>query len=192
MMVLLLSSPGSTRTMSRGVASMNREHAQPCAAQECLGICTQPPHGATHFCNGLTSLTKLWRPASFLLATGFPITHKCCTLRGSAHILSAAQHGFLRMGSKPCRVQPLRLIITSATLDGEKFSAYFGDCPVFDVPGRQFPVKVEHSLDNHGSNYLEAAVETALMLHETEPPGDARRTSWGGQQWPWEPPQYVV
>jgi hypothetical protein len=25
---------------------------------------------------------------------------------------------------------PLKLIITSATLDGEKFSTYFNDCPV--------------------------------------------------------------
>jgi hypothetical protein len=69
-------------------------------------------------------------------------------------------------------VQPLRLVITSATLDGEKFSAYFGDCPVFDVPGRQFPVQVVHSLDEHRSDYLQAAVDTALTLHESEPPGE--------------------
>lgn len=78
--------------------------------------------------------------------------------------------------SQLCRVQPLRLIITSATLDGEKFSAYFGDCPVFDVPGRQFPVTVEHTLDDHQSNYLDAAVDTALMLHETEPAGKKATT----------------
>jgi hypothetical protein len=28
------------------------------------------------------------------------------------------------------RERPLKLVVTSATLDGEKFSAYFGDCPV--------------------------------------------------------------
>ena len=77
-------------------------------------------------------------------------------------------------GGGACRVQPLRLVITSATLDGETFSTYFGDCPVFDVPGRQFPVEVVHSLDEHCSNYLQAAVDTALTLHESEPPG-ARR-----------------
>ena len=33
-------------------------------------------------------------------------------------------------------------MITSATLDGEKFSTYFGDCPVFTIPGRCFDVAV--------------------------------------------------
>ena len=28
------------------------------------------------------------------------------------------------------RLQPLKLLVTSATLDGDKFSAYFGGCPV--------------------------------------------------------------
>lgn len=30
----------------------------------------------------------------------------------------------------------LRVLITSATLDGEKFAQYFGDCPVIRVPGK--------------------------------------------------------
>jgi ATP-dependent RNA helicase DHX29 len=38
----------------------------------------------------------------------------------------------------------------SATLDAEKFSSYFGGCPVLQVPGRTFPVEVR---------YLEDAVE---------------------------------
>lgn len=38
----------------------------------------------------------------------------------------------------------------SATLDAEKISAYFGGCPVLQVPGRTFPVDVK---------YLEDAVE---------------------------------
>jgi ATP-dependent RNA helicase DHX8/PRP22 len=29
-----------------------------------------------------------------------------------------------------CRAKPLKLIITSATLDGEKFSVYYNNCPV--------------------------------------------------------------
>ena len=38
----------------------------------------------------------------------------------------------------------------SATLDADKISAYFGGCPVLQVPGRTFPVDVR---------YLEDAVE---------------------------------
>lgn len=32
--------------------------------------------------------------------------------------------------------------MTSATLDAEKFSSYFFDCPIFTIPGRTFPVEV--------------------------------------------------
>ena len=34
-----------------------------------------------------------------------------------------------------------RLLITSATLDAEKFSEFFGKCPVINVPGRMHPVE---------------------------------------------------
>ncbi len=30
----------------------------------------------------------------------------------------------------------------SATVDSEKFSAYFQHCPVLNIPGRTFPVEV--------------------------------------------------
>ncbi len=33
-----------------------------------------------------------------------------------------------------------KLIVTSATLDAEKFSSFFGNAPVFMIPGRTFPV----------------------------------------------------
>ncbi|PNX75164.1 putative pre-mRNA-splicing factor ATP-dependent RNA helicase-like protein, partial [Trifolium pratense] len=35
----------------------------------------------------------------------------------------------------------LRLIVTSATLDAEKFSGYFFNCNIFTIPGRTFPVE---------------------------------------------------
>ena len=35
----------------------------------------------------------------------------------------------------------LRLVVTSATLNADKFSSYFGHCPVIRVPGRVFPGK---------------------------------------------------
>ena len=31
--------------------------------------------------------------------------------------------------------QDFKLIVTSATLDAEKFSRYFLDCPIFTIPG---------------------------------------------------------
>jgi len=38
----------------------------------------------------------------------------------------------------------LKIIITSATLDADKFSAYFHNCPIIHIPGRNFPVDVYH------------------------------------------------
>ena len=40
----------------------------------------------------------------------------------------------------------LKVIITSATLDAEKFSEYFNKCPIFTIPGRTFPVEILYAL----------------------------------------------
>ena len=53
----------------------------------------------------------------------------------------------------------LRLIVTSATLDAEKFSAYFEDCPIFRIPGRIYPVEILFSKEPE-SDYLEASLIT--------------------------------
>ena len=38
-----------------------------------------------------------------------------------------------------------KLVVTSATMDAQKFSNFFGGVPIFQIPGRTFPVDV-HSL----------------------------------------------
>jgi len=38
----------------------------------------------------------------------------------------------------------LRLVVMSATLDAAPIAGYLGGCPVIDVPGRPFPVAIEH------------------------------------------------
>ena len=43
------------------------------------------------------------------------------------------------------RRKELRVIVTSATLDVDKFSSYFNSCPVIRIPGRVFPVDIYHS-----------------------------------------------
>ena len=41
------------------------------------------------------------------------------------------------------RARPaLKIIVMSATLDIEKFSHFFGNCPVFSIPGRMFAVDI--------------------------------------------------
>ncbi|XP_027769173.1 pre-mRNA-splicing factor ATP-dependent RNA helicase DEAH1-like [Solanum pennellii] len=65
----------------------------------------------------------------------------------------------------------LKLLISSATLDAEKFSDYFDRAPIFNIPGRRFPVEIHH-LKAPISDYLDAAVVTALQIHATQPQGD--------------------
>jgi ATP-dependent RNA helicase DHX29 len=49
----------------------------------------------------------------------------------------------------------------SATVDAQKFSSYFGGCPVVQVPGRTFPVEVR---------FLEDIIEdTEYFLEEDSP-----------------------
>lgn len=40
------------------------------------------------------------------------------------------------------RRSDLKLIVTSATMDAEKFAAFFGNVPIFHIPGRTFPVDI--------------------------------------------------
>lgn len=65
----------------------------------------------------------------------------------------------------------LRLIVTSATLDADKFSEYFNQCPIFSIPGRTYPVEIMYSKEPE-SDYLDAALITVMQIHLTEPSGD--------------------
>jgi len=73
---------------------------------------------------------------------------------------------------KAVKIRPeLKLIVTSATLDAEKFSSYFFNSHIFTIPGRTFPVEILYSKDPE-QDYVEAALMTVLQIHLTEPSGD--------------------
>lgn len=57
----------------------------------------------------------------------------------------------------------LSLIITSATLDGEKFAAYYDGCPVFNVAGRSYDVDIIHSKEMHDKDYRKACLSHFLL-----------------------------
>lgn len=67
--------------------------------------------------------------------------------------------------------EDFKLIVTSATLDAEKFSKYFFDCPIFTIPGRTFPVEILYCKEPE-PDYLEAALITVMQIHLSEPAGD--------------------
>ncbi|KDO54602.1 hypothetical protein CISIN_1g0487461mg, partial [Citrus sinensis] len=65
----------------------------------------------------------------------------------------------------------LKLLISSATLDAEKFSDYFGSAPIFKIPGRRYPVEI-HYTKAPEADYIDAAIVTVLQIHVTQSPGD--------------------
>ncbi|KAJ0038925.1 hypothetical protein Pint_23699 [Pistacia integerrima] len=69
------------------------------------------------------------------------------------------------------RRRDFKLIVTSATLNAEKFSNFFGSVPIFHIPGRTFPVNVLYS-KTPCEDYVEAAVKQAMTIHITSSPGD--------------------
>lgn len=65
----------------------------------------------------------------------------------------------------------LKLLISSATMDAQKFAQYFDDAPIFNIPGRRYPVDI-HYTPQPEANYLAAAVTTIFQIHITQPRGD--------------------
>lgn len=69
------------------------------------------------------------------------------------------------------RASKLKVLITSATLDGEKVSEFFSDCPVLNVPGKLYPVEILYS-EERPKSYIEFSLRTAMDIHVREPEGD--------------------
>ncbi|KAK4548810.1 hypothetical protein LTR36_008583 [Oleoguttula mirabilis] len=66
----------------------------------------------------------------------------------------------------------LKLLISSATLDAQKFSQFFDDAPILNIPGRTYDVEMNYSLQPE-ANYLSAAITTVFQIHLSQPmPGD--------------------
>ncbi|KTW29171.1 hypothetical protein T552_01128 [Pneumocystis carinii B80] len=65
----------------------------------------------------------------------------------------------------------LKLLISSATMDAQKFAAYFDDAPIFNIPGRRYPVDL-HYTQHPEANYLHAAITTIFQIHTTQGKGD--------------------
>jgi ATP-dependent helicase HrpA len=70
----------------------------------------------------------------------------------------------------------LKLVITSATMDTEKFSKAFKNAPVIEVSGRLYPVEVEYRVPDkeeaEDKDYVDQAVEAVEYLRREKPPGD--------------------
>jgi len=63
-----------------------------------------------------------------------------------------------------------KLLVTSATMELEKFARFFG-APIFTIPGRTFPVSMNYERAP-AMDYVETAVLKVLEIHAQEPAGD--------------------
>ncbi|KAI5960705.1 hypothetical protein CANMA_003967 [Candida margitis] len=58
----------------------------------------------------------------------------------------------------------LKLIVTSATMNADRFTRFFGAAPQFTIPGRTFPVDVYFN-KNVTMDYVETTVKQILSIH---------------------------
>ncbi|WP_460306055.1 ATP-dependent RNA helicase HrpA [Actinocorallia aurea] len=65
----------------------------------------------------------------------------------------------------------LKVIITSATIDPERFSRHFGDAPIVEVSGRTYPVEVRYRPPEDDVDQAEAICDAVDELR-LEAPGD--------------------
>ncbi|KAG2619551.1 hypothetical protein PVAP13_3NG110600 [Panicum virgatum] len=89
-----------------------------------------------------------------------------------AHERSVSTDILLGLVKDVARFRPdLKLLLSSATLNADKFSDFFDMAPVFKIPGRRYKVDIHYTVAPE-ADYVDAAVATVLQLHVTQPPGD--------------------
>ena len=69
------------------------------------------------------------------------------------------------------RRRDLKLIVTSATMNSDRFSRFYGGAPEFIIPGRTFPVDIQYSR-SPCEDYVDSAVKQVLAIHVSQGPGD--------------------
>ena len=72
--------------------------------------------------------------------------------------------------------EDLRILISSATMNAQRFASYFADedgnpAPIFNIPGRAHPVDI-HYTPQPEANYLAATITTVFQIHLSQSRGD--------------------
>lgn len=95
-----------------------------------------------------------------------------------AHERSLSSDVLLGLLKKIRKRRPeLRIIVSSATLDTQRFASFFLDgdsedpCKIISLEGRLYPVEIFY-LEEPAPDYVNKAIETAFQIHTQEPDGD--------------------
>ncbi|CAK9048861.1 unnamed protein product [Durusdinium trenchii] len=125
-------------------------------------------------CTSESTIIKYMTDGVLLRETLFEpdLDRYCAVIMDEAHERSLntdVLFGVLR--SVVGRRHDFKLIITSATMDAEKFARFFGNVPVFNIPGRTFPVDTLYARTT-AQDYVDAAVQQAIAIHVGQDSGD--------------------
>lgn len=64
----------------------------------------------------------------------------------------------------------LKILVMSATIDADRISAHLGGCPVIKVPGRNYPIQIDHDLS---SGHLPLAGRIARAIENASAAGNS-------------------
>lgn len=75
------------------------------------------------------------------------------------------------------RREPLKVVVMSATLDVDKFSSFFDNCPIISVPGRCYPVEIHYTVTDEAFDakkltYMSQLSRVVMDIHLDHPEGD--------------------
>ena len=81
------------------------------------------------------------------------------------------------LGEMKSRKLSLKVVIMSATLNTKQFSSFFNSCPVFEIPGRTFPVSLQYccsddTFDPQKLTYMGQMTRVVMDVHLDSPEGD--------------------
>lgn len=70
---------------------------------------------------------------------------------------------------KERKLEPLKVLVMSATMDVDHFSKYFNNCKVVYMEGRTYPVNLFYTKQPQ-DDYQTACVSTFFKIHRLAPP----------------------
>ncbi|MGI5868835.1 MAG: ATP-dependent RNA helicase HrpA [Kiritimatiellia bacterium] len=70
------------------------------------------------------------------------------------------------------RRRDLKVVVSSATLETERFAEFFDNAPVIDIPGRTFPVDVQYRELDEDADLAQSVADATLDALVEQPEGD--------------------